>query len=309
MKRLVPLFLAVGVCSLALADKTVVPHGRHAAPKFVDFGAGGAAGTTVFYANNTAMYGYIWYLLDLPKTIIDDMSMTPGPFAGGPAQMHFNVQGWIELGGAMSFDMYTQYWDDIDTTNVADPVNGTFIGGYFISVTGLAAGAWQTTLDLTGLPGGGIDLPDDNWGTEHLWLEPGSTTSISDQGSPIFDYRGPAGQTIGFTEDLAWSDDITGTPDGAYNPDDAFFAGGPPFYTGIWFQGQGAQGGGCGCPCDTNCDGSVNGADITSFVGCVSNLGCPTPCDACSGDTNGDGSVNGADIGDFITCVSNLGCP
>ncbi len=55
-------------------------------------------------------------------------------------------------------------------------------------------------------------------------------------------------------------------------------------------------------PCDTNCDGSVNGQDIANFVAALS--GSPDPCSPCNSDTNGDGSVNGMDISGFIDCLT-----
>jgi len=55
-------------------------------------------------------------------------------------------------------------------------------------------------------------------------------------------------------------------------------------------------------PCDTNCDGSVNGFDIEPFTALLEGSG--QPCSMCSGDTNGDGSINGFDIQGFIGCLS-----
>lgn len=55
-------------------------------------------------------------------------------------------------------------------------------------------------------------------------------------------------------------------------------------------------------PCDTNCDGSVNGQDITGFIAALS--GSPSHCSECNSDANGDGSVNGQDISAFIACLT-----
>lgn len=303
MRKVLPILIAAGVCGAAMAEKTLKDAVRVSAPKFVDVtGFGGAAADTVFYDNAIAPYGYIWYLLDEPPTILDDCSLTPGPFAGGPAHINVSIQGWIEL-STHSFDMYTQYWDNVDLTNSNTPINDTFLGGYFIQVRNQGAGAWYTILDLTGI--GGIDLPDDNFGVEHIWMEPGSTTTLSDQGSAIYSYRGATQQTIGFTDDIGWFDGAFGTPDGVYDPTDGFFAGGAPFYTGIYYQASGTAGGSC-CPSDTNCDGSVNGFDIQGFVA-VLNGG--AGCSPCTGDTNADGSVNGFDISGFVDDLNGDPCP
>lgn len=64
----------------------------------------------------------------------------------------------------------------------------------------------------------------------------------------------------------------------------------------------------CGAcvPCDTNCDGSVNGFDIDPLVELLSGGG--TPCSPCAGDVNGDGSVNGFDIDPFVDALQGAGC-
>ncbi len=60
---------------------------------------------------------------------------------------------------------------------------------------------------------------------------------------------------------------------------------------------------GSGCdPCDTNCDGSINGQDIAGFVAALN--GNPNPCSPCNSDANGDGSINGQDISPFIACLA-----
>ncbi len=54
-------------------------------------------------------------------------------------------------------------------------------------------------------------------------------------------------------------------------------------------------------PCDTNCDGSLNGFDIGGFVDALNGSG--STCSPCSSDANGDGSVNGFDIAPFVDCL------
>ncbi len=61
--------------------------------------------------------------------------------------------------------------------------------------------------------------------------------------------------------------------------------------------------GGAPCePCDTNCDGSINGQDIGGFIDALS--GNPDPCSPCNSDADGNGSVNGQDIDEFIACLA-----
>ncbi len=54
-------------------------------------------------------------------------------------------------------------------------------------------------------------------------------------------------------------------------------------------------------PCDTNCDGSVNGQDIGNFIAALG--GNPNGCSPCNSDADGNGSVNGQDIDEFIACL------
>lgn len=54
-------------------------------------------------------------------------------------------------------------------------------------------------------------------------------------------------------------------------------------------------------PCDTNCDGSINGQDISGFINALN--GNPNNCSPCNGDADGNGSINGQDIDDFIQCL------
>ncbi|MCG3126572.1 MAG: hypothetical protein CHACPFDD_01419 [Phycisphaerae bacterium] len=59
-------------------------------------------------------------------------------------------------------------------------------------------------------------------------------------------------------------------------------------------------------PCDTNCDGSINGFDVDTFVALLAGSG--TPCQPCAGDVNGDGSVNGFDIDEFVAALTGGPC-
>lgn len=61
------------------------------------------------------------------------------------------------------------------------------------------------------------------------------------------------------------------------------------------------SGGGECVPCDTNCDGSINGLDIFNFVQAL--YGNPSTCSPCNSDTDLNGSVNGQDIVGFVHCL------
>lgn len=296
--------LAAFAATAALADE-IHPHHRYAAPRGVQ-GGGGTASGTVYYANTEAPYGYVWYLLEQPKDVLDDHSFTPGPAAGVGGTMDSIVVGWIELGpGPINFDIHMTWWDLVDTSNVNIPINQGVLGQYVLQVRNvLNPGAYQSIRSLAHLPGGGIHVPNDDFGLELRWFEPDSYTQVSDQGSPIFDYD-HNGPSVGSNLDLGWSDGL-GNFNGVYDPEDAFYAGGPPFYTALWFQCEGNPITRPCDPCDTNCDGSVNGQDIGGFIDILG--GIPSSCSPCSGDANYNGTANGQDIGAFIECVAHEGC-
>lgn len=54
-------------------------------------------------------------------------------------------------------------------------------------------------------------------------------------------------------------------------------------------------------PCDTNCDGSLNGFNAQPFRELLA--GGAGPCAPCAGDVNQDGSINGLDIAGFVDCL------
>ncbi len=71
----------------------------------------------------------------------------------------------------------------------------------------------------------------------------------------------------------------------------------------FWLEGQTVS----NCvPCDTNCDGSVNGFDIDPLVDLLTGGG--TPCSPCAGNVNGNGSINGFDVDGFVAALSGGGC-
>ncbi|MCG3126282.1 MAG: hypothetical protein CHACPFDD_01113 [Phycisphaerae bacterium] len=59
-------------------------------------------------------------------------------------------------------------------------------------------------------------------------------------------------------------------------------------------------------PCDANCDGSINGFDVETFIALLTGAG--KACAPCAGDLNGDGSVNGFDVDPFVAALTGGGC-
>jgi len=56
-------------------------------------------------------------------------------------------------------------------------------------------------------------------------------------------------------------------------------------------------------PCDANCDGTVNAADLDAFEDLLS--GQAEPCSWCAGDANCDGTVDAADYDPLSECVTS----
>lgn len=61
------------------------------------------------------------------------------------------------------------------------------------------------------------------------------------------------------------------------------------------------------CPCDVNCDGSVNGYDIDPFFCMIASICEPGPCSLCAGDADGDGTVSGFDIEEMVAALTGQG--
>lgn len=57
----------------------------------------------------------------------------------------------------------------------------------------------------------------------------------------------------------------------------------------------------CTCPCDMNCDGSVDITAVEPFIKLI--LGSDEPCGIGTGDTNYDGSVDLQDVQGFLDCL------
>jgi len=303
MKHTLAIGLIAGLAAVAMADKTIPKTGTatHDLQHRV-LGSGGTASGTVYYDNTQAPYGFIWYFIGNPKEILDYRTFTNGPAAGVGGNVDQITFGFFQGGpDLLNFDLQVRFWDNCDLTNSNTPINSGELDapGVTLEIRDFAPGGWSVIAGLTDLPGGGIDLTDDNdWGVTQLFLEPGSPSVVSDQGTFIFDYDN-IGPLVGTNEDFCWIDTF-GNGDGVYDPSDNVFAGGGPFYTALWLALEGDAISACD-PCDADCNGSINGQDIQPFIN-VLNGG--AGCAPCTGDADGNGSVNGQDIQAFIACLT-----
>lgn len=182
-------------------------------------GAGVPRADYLVYSNFPPSGGSVFTSSVRPPRAMDDGSFTPGVGAGG----NFTANGVnfgfsVSTGANASFDAVVNFYDTIDPN--ATPVNSGFLGGFVLPVTSIAAGAWTTgIIDISGLPGGGIFFPDDNWAVDILFFDPG-TQNLSTRVTPIF-YGG--GVALGSSQDVYWRD---ANGNGQYDPADARNFGG-----------------------------------------------------------------------------------
>lgn len=197
----------------------------------------------------------------------------------------YQGQGFVASGNG-DLDINPDLKVAMDNGNIVG-VLGTGDGGGLGDPTDATTGM-EALIPLTmiGSPAGGTEI--------RIWamLKSGSGDGyISNQALPPYDGLG---------------DEINGVG----NPGDPFTRPGYHFDTDPLFDGQQwasytLSGAAC-VPCDTNCDGSVNGFDIDPLVTLLTGGG--SPCSPCAGDVNGDGSVNGFDVDGFVAALSGGGC-
>lgn len=234
----------------------------------------------------------------MPRRALDDGSFTPGPGAGGGLLVTQCNVGFVVTGtGNATFDLEVTFYDTVNPA--VTPVNSLPLGGFVLAIANIAPGGYQTGLvDLSGLPGGGIMLPDDNWGVEYRYLQPGSPTVLSTRATPLFAGNvAVGGPTVGASADVYWRD---ANNDGIYQGanagagNEARFFGGPPNLANFFLQ----LGAVVGPPPDCNGNGTPDDVDISSGSSqdCQPN-GVPDECDVTGSTgeppTSGDCNANG----------------
>ncbi len=133
------------------------------------------------------------------------------------------------------------------------------------------------------------------WGPGNIvaspkWVDPLGGDFRIGAGSPCIDAGDNTAVPDGTTVDLG------GDPRFVDDPDtEDTGKGDPPIVDMGAYEFQGCT------PCDANCDGSVDLADVEPFIALL--LSGDNPCSDCAGDTNTDGSVDLADVEAFIGCL------
>ncbi len=185
--------------------------------------------------------------------------------------------GGIAAGAAYSFEPSAGTWNETGILTLPVPQDEAGFGSSVAVQGGLVVvGAYRA--DSGGL----------NSGAARLFIRVGGVWT--DAGELL-------GATTAAGEQFGWAAALAGTTlaIGAPFDDDADVSAGSVYV----FAASEAP---CCEPCDTNCDGSLNGFDIGVFIDALS--GIPSNCSPCASDTSGDGSVNGFDIAGFIACLS-----
>lgn len=159
------------------------------------------------------------------------------------------------------------------------------------------------TVDLSGLPSGGVLMKDSEWFIELRYFVPNTSTPQASV-SPLFnagpDENGdgtPDGPTIGSSED-SYFRDINANNVLTANPNELRTFTSAPNLANLVIRLEAEF---CS-PCDADCNGTVNQFDIPQFVNLLA--GASSACSPCAADTNSNGTTNQFDIIGFIDCLT-----
>lgn len=241
-----------------------------------------------------------WHFGDshLNPHYVNDMRLCSG--AGGEAYGVDIAWRWGVSPKARPMKIAIFTAEDFDDTCRGEPASGD-LGGILYVFEDSLGGDFHANLDLCGT-GLAHRLPANGSGA-YLVL-------FGDSDNVAFYLDGFAGtqpflwgtdpERPGIQSEVQWDDD--NPTDGVHTPPGecySYLAGLCPFPLGgmLAFRGLGD----C-VPCDTNCDGAVNSADVGTFLSLLS--GASVPCSPCGGDCNGDGLVNNLDVQPFVNCLA-----
>lgn len=140
----------------------------------------------------------------LPAFALDDGRFPAGK-VGPTLVTYLNLGFFVTPGTPAAFDIRIDFFDSLDPNAAVNaPVNSGPLGGITIPILSAPAGVGATGLvDLTGLPGGGILFPDNDWAVQVRFRQPESTTMLSDRATPLFAGGVPA---VGENSDRYWRD-------------------------------------------------------------------------------------------------------
>jgi len=210
--------------------------------------------------------------------------------------------------------------EDFDASCYGPPYNTGYDGIKVSYGTGLGNGNWYSAINLLD-SGLSLQMPLDGAGGYHWVMARDQTTSAiilasmsysmlwgtKDAGNPYFPGNNPSAQGP-----IQWDDD--NPVDGSFDPTECYSydwgTGNCPGVTGSMMIFQIAI---KGVPCDANCDGYFDGADIDPFFLLLADpvVWQETYPDCnllTAGDANFDGYADGADIDPFFAGLSAGEC-
>jgi hypothetical protein len=221
--------------------------------------------------------GFVFTNTALPRQLLEDASVIPGPGSNGTFPLTVNAMGisFSTDGTVTDFDVEVTFWDGVNTTAPADsPVHINLLGGFIAQVRGIGAGAWITDpIDLTGL-GTPISLPDAGTFVLVRYLQPDTTDLVAGGVQIVYDQSNDpntfASNLVGASDINTWRDvDADGIIEAAEARSFAYPTRGTMVMTII----ADVPAGGNPCPADFDGDGFVDFFDFDAFVGAFE-LGC-----------------------------------
>ncbi|GJQ29121.1 MAG: hypothetical protein HBSAPP03_10050 [Phycisphaerae bacterium] len=189
----------------------------------------------ITYDNLSSTFGQTparWTSVANHKHILEDISFVPGPWATQATRLITTMTfgRWRAFGGPYAGDYVFRFWDKDDVSfsgflGTGTPMinaNATPIATVRVAFTNqnstaTAGTGSQTTAPLTGLPGGGVSIPDDGFYLEVSVVEPGTDTLLltdtlrtviaSNSTAPSGGNAATVGSTL---RDLGWDADQNG---------------------------------------------------------------------------------------------------
>jgi hypothetical protein len=288
MKNAFRLSILAGLCLAApaiAAEDTLVPAGS-----LQRVPASCLSMPTVEFGNRANAFVYEVRDLDnavftntaLPLQLLEDASLIPGPGSGATFPLVANgMYVSFSVTAPVDFDVEVTFWDAVDVAAPAgSPVHTTLIDGFVVGIANLPnGGAFVTdTIDLTGLAGGGITLPDAGTFVRVRYLQPG-TTDLMPSGSVQIVYDASndivtfASNITGASDINTWRDADADTILEAAEARSFAYPGRGAMVMGI--QADVPVSGGGGCAADFNGDSFLDFFDYDEFVQAFENgTGC-----------------------------------
>ncbi|MFO0837479.1 MAG: hypothetical protein U1D55_03065 [Phycisphaerae bacterium] len=187
-------------------------------------------GTTVYRAYPDATQFVYWITgpaaIAFPRQLFDDGDMVCGPGEPGPARITNVIIGRrVEAVGPINFDALVTIWNTANIGGASVPAGSGQLGQFRVAYTAQVQGVYATNVSIVGLPGGGITIPDRDFGVTIAYVATGTTTLLAQQVCPLL--HADAVASIGATQNGVAAD-FDG--DGVLESDE-FAAFAPPLFT------------------------------------------------------------------------------